>query len=144
MTRIDFYVLSSIETAERFQLICRLTEKAIARREKVFIHSDSAEQLSALDAMLWNFRALSFIPHSLFSASNKSISAQNDPVHLSVGIPATDRTLLINLANEVPLFFSRFERTLEVINEQPSVRAAGRSRYRFYQQRGYPLQHHKM
>ena len=59
-------------------------------------------------------------------------------------MPGNDRNLLINLATEVPSFFSRFDRTLEVVNEQPEVQGAGRLRYRFYQQRGYPLHHHKI
>jgi len=68
----------------------------------------------------------------------------HDPVQLSCGEPANDRRLLINLAAKVPPFFSRFERALEVVNQQQSVRDCGRERYRFYHQRGYPLQHHKM
>lgn len=144
MTRIDFYVLANNDPLARLQLVCKLAEKAIGQNQKVLIHSDSDEQLTTLDQSLWDFRAMSFIAHQLLPADHVFSTSDNDPVHLSTGAPAPDRTLLINLAEQVPPFFSRFERTLEVINEEPDVQSAGRLRYRFYQQRGYPLHHHKI
>ena len=47
----------------------------------------------------------------------------------------------MNLDSHVPPFFSRFERTLEFVNKDTEVQAAGRERYLFYKQRGYPLNH---
>lgn len=144
MTRIDFYVLSTDDLMERLQLICKLSEKAIGRAQKVFIHSDSEEELKQLDQTLWDFRPISFVPHKLLPKGYVTSGIDNEPVHLSCDEPGADRTLLINLAGEVPTFFSRFERTLEIINDEPEIKASGRLRYRYYQQRGYPLQHHKM
>lgn len=144
MTRIDFYVLAGEDSLARLHLVCKLAEKAVGARQKVFIYSDSEEQLEQLDRCLWDFRALSFVAHQWLPADHVSSSTDSDPVHLSAGQPGNDRNLLINLAAEVPPFFSRFERTLEVVNEQSDVQSAGRQRYRFYQQRGYPLHHHKI
>ena len=144
MTRIDFYVLSTSDAMERLQLICKLSEKAMGRAQKVFIYSDSEADLRQLDETLWDFRAISFVPHKFLPAEYDTSGLDNEPVHLSCGEPGADRTLLINLANEVPTFFSRFERTLEIINDAPEIKTSGRLRYRYYQQRGYPLQHHKM
>jgi len=144
MTRIDFYVLSTSDAKERLILICKLCEKAIGRSQKVFIHGASMEELQQLDTLLWNFRDVSFVPHKVLPSGYMTSSADNEAVHLSCDAPGADRTLLINLAKDVPPFFSRFERTLEVVNDQSDIREAGRERYRYYQQRGYPLQHHKM
>ncbi len=52
--------------------------------------------------------------------------------------------MLINLAAEVPLFFSRFERVAELVNEQADTRSQGRARYSFYRERGYPLHTHEI
>jgi DNA polymerase-3 subunit chi len=52
--------------------------------------------------------------------------------------------LLINLSPEQPLFFSQFERVAEFINDDDTIKAQGRERYRFYQQRGYELESHKL
>lgn len=144
MTRIDFYVLSNDDLMDRLQLICKLSEKAIGRGQKVFIHSDSEEELKQLDHTMWDFRPISFVPHKLLATGYITSGLDNEPVHLSSAEPGADRTLLINLASEVPTFFSRFERTLEIINDEERIKASGRLRYRYYQQRGYPLQHHKM
>jgi DNA polymerase-3 subunit chi len=144
MTRIDFYVLSNNDLMDRLQLICKLSEKAIGQAQKVFIHSDSEEELNQLDHTLWDFRPISFVPHKLLPRGYVTSILDNEAVHLSCGEPGADRTLLINLANEVPTFFSRFERTLEIINDESRIKASGRLRYRDNQQRGYPLHHHKM
>jgi len=162
MTRVDFYVLPDADADNRNTLICKLAEKAFRHDKPVFIHADDQSLLQQLDDHLWNFRRDSFVPHRLLEGSNANPlnepddSAANvianaehsqidtDPVQLSTGGPSTDRVVLINLASKVPPFFSRFERALEVINQADSVRDSARERYRFYQQRGYPLKTHKM
>ena len=68
-------------------------------------------------------------------------------VQVTIGTDVTPQTcdgVLINLAQTVPTFFSRFERTLEIVDDCDTARAQSRDRYRFYQKRGYPLQHHKL
>jgi len=144
MTRVDFYVLDDSDEQNRYRLICKLAEKAFRHDKTVFIHSDDPDMLSALDEQLWTFRPDSFVPHRLLDANALPDKTDSDPVQLSTGEPANDRRVLINLSSKVPPFFSRFERTLEVVNQAETVRDTGRERYRYYQHRGYPLQHHKM
>jgi DNA polymerase-3 subunit chi len=50
---------------------------------------------------------------------------------------------LLNLAPAVPAQFARFERLLEVVGNSEDELVAGRERYRFYRDRGYPLNNHK-
>lgn len=144
MTRIDFYVLSDSNTSSLLELTCKLAEKACNSGEKVFIYSMQRALLETLDERLWDFRPMSFIAHRLLPETDLMSSEDNDPLLLSSSEPGIDRSLLINLDNTVPAFFSRFERTLEVVNSDPDVQAAGRERYRFYNERGYPLKHHKI
>jgi len=49
--------------------------------------------------------------------------------------------VLINLSDQTPSNFARFERMLEIVADQEAERNAGRERYRFYKERGYPLNH---
>ncbi|MEJ2644677.1 MAG: DNA polymerase III subunit chi, partial [Gammaproteobacteria bacterium] len=58
--------------------------------------------------------------------------------------PETDCDVLINLAAEVPLFFSRFERVAELIGNNEENKQQGRQRYRFYKDRGYTLDTHNL
>lgn len=142
MTRVDFYLLSGTAAGEREKLACRLTEKAWKLKHKIYLHSGSEPESRRLDDLLWSFRAESFIPHNLLEESSGKTEAillgyQEAPELI-------DHDILINLSAEVPSFFSRFERLIEVINENDAIREAGRKRYRFYQERGYALNTHKL
>ncbi len=156
MTRIDFYVLDSSTPGRRQTVVCKLAEKAAGQGQRVFIHADDASLLESLDERLWTFRANSFVAHRLLAADDTGSpvggqsggqsgnSTDSDPVQLSLGQPGADRNLLINLASEVPHFFSRFERTLEVVDQTEAIRNSGRARYRYYKSRGYPMKHHSL
>lgn len=144
MTRIDFYVLNDSSTSSLLELACILAEKACNSRQKVFIYNTERALLEALDERLWDFRPMSFVAHRLQPEANVMSGEDDDPVLLSSAEPGADRNLLINLSSTVPAFFSRFERTLEIVNSHPDVQPAGRERYRFYKERGYPLKHHKI
>ena len=52
--------------------------------------------------------------------------------------------LLINLSHQVPEFFSRFERVTEIVVQSPAVTESTRNNYRFYRDRGYPLESHDL
>jgi len=54
------------------------------------------------------------------------------------------RDLLINLSDQVPLFFSRFERVAEIVGGNEAARKQARERFRFYRDRGYPLNSHEL
>ena len=144
MTEIDFYVLASRRPAARLELVCRLAERACRRDQSVFVYAEDSHLLQNLDERLWSFRPSSFVPHRVLADNDMPGRHALEPVVLSSGEPSIDRRILINLASEVPAFFSRFTRTLEVIDEDDSVRDQGRARYRFYQHRGYPLRHHRV
>ena len=46
-----------------------------------------------------------------------------------------------NLSQRTPEHFARFERLFEILSTDESDLAAGRERYKQYQQRGYPMTH---
>jgi DNA polymerase-3 subunit chi len=52
--------------------------------------------------------------------------------------------VLLNLHTEHPPFFSRFKRLIEITGTMPDEMQAARVRYRFYQERGYEIRHHKI
>ena len=139
MTRIDFYILDSDAPVERLKTACRICEKAFLLGHEVHVHTGEPALSQRMDELLWTFRDRSFVPHAV---------EPDDPIEWPVTIGHTmepaPRAVLINLASEVPSFFGRFERVAEVVDAQPQIKAAGRARYRFYRERGYPLQHHTL
>lgn len=154
MTKIDFYILGSDDPAERLHLVCKLINKAANRGQRVFVHSDDLSLLEQLDECLLHFQPDRFIAHRLLNAQDapaavaesraEPTSDDIESVLLSTSTPTRTDAVFLNLAKTVPVFFSRFERTLEVVDRQESIRLDGRERYRFYKERGYPLQHHNL
>jgi DNA polymerase III subunit chi len=141
MTRVDFYVLSDTAPSSRERFTCRLADIAYRRGQRVYVYTQSKDQAIVLDNLLWTFQTGSFVPHGLHPCE----SAANTPILIGHdGVPDNGHEVLINLAETVPNFFSRFERVAEVINQEPSIRHAGRERFRFYRDRGYALESHTL
>jgi DNA polymerase-3 subunit chi len=141
MTQIDFYILQDSAPEACSQLACRLTEKAYKKGHRVYIHAGSGEQLGQLDDLLWTFRAGSFLPHAIAQKNQ----TEEQPILLGSDTePQGMDDVLVNLASTVPAFFSRFNRVAELVGNDEAARAAARERYRFYQERGYTLNTHKL
>jgi DNA polymerase-3 subunit chi len=137
MTRVDFYLLSAREERARRLFACRLARKAFSLGHRVHIHTPDVEATRDLDALLWTFEGTSFLPHGT------DVNDPDSPVTVHASHTPEDRCdVLINLAPAIPEYFGRFERIAEVVGAGDAERAAGRERYRFFKERGYPLQHH--
>jgi DNA polymerase-3 subunit chi len=139
MTRIDFYILQDHQSRNRELMACRIAEKAWRQTHKVHIHTGSRAQSQLIDDLLWTFQDGSFIPHEIGSATSELC-----PISIDHETEPQCHDVLINLASEVPFFFSRFERVSEIIDQDPQCQEAGRERYRFYRDRGYELDTHKI
>ncbi|HEC18422.1 MAG TPA: DNA polymerase III subunit chi [Gammaproteobacteria bacterium] len=138
MTRVDFYILAS---GSPEHIACKLSEKAYGLGNRVYIHTESAQQAQHMDELLWTFRDGSFVPHEQYQAS----APRRTPIQIGCHEnPDTDCDVLINLAGEVPLFFSRFLRVAELVGVEPAAKTQGRERFRFYRDRGYPLETHEL
>jgi DNA polymerase-3 subunit chi len=135
MTEVNFYVLSQSEPEQRRLFACRLADKAFRQGHQVYVHTGSENEAAQMDELLWSFRPQSFIPHGLLGSGDDekvAVGWQQDPAHHS--------DVLINLDLEVPDFIGRFHRVVEVVVQAPEVRDALRASWKFYQDRGYPLQ----
>lgn len=134
MTRIDFHS----NVAEKIHYACRLVRKARAADCRIVLLT-TPEALAAVDTALWNFSEADFLPHVL---AGDALAPQT-PVVLTddENVELPHHQILINLSAATPKHFARFERMFEIISADESDKAAGRERYRFYQQRGYPLTH---
>ena len=52
--------------------------------------------------------------------------------------------ILINLTNEIPKYFSTFERLVEIVDAREEVRKPARQRFIFYKNRGYSVDSHSL
>jgi DNA polymerase-3 subunit chi len=144
VTQVDFYILESDSEDARLRLACRIVDKATQQDQHVFINSSSDSEAQKLDELLWTFSQGSFIPHKVVRQAVDV--APREPVVIGLSqAPAGDRwDVLVNLAAEVPDFFSRYERVAEVVDGNAARREQSRERYRFYRDRGYQLNTHQV
>lgn len=142
MTQIDFYILPQTERDARFGFACRLIEKAHALGHRIYVHAETPTDVSMLDELLWSYRPASFLPHAILG------SAEGDArpaIEIGSGENAGDHhDVLINLALTVPAFHSRFTRVTEIVVQDEQVLQATRASWKFYSERGFPMQRHDM
>jgi DNA polymerase-3 subunit chi len=142
MTRVDFYVLPDGDEAGPLPTACRLCEKAVDAGKRVHVHAPDDELAREFDRLLWVYKQGGFVAHERLGAS-----ADPAPAAVLVGpgepLPS-HQDVLLNLADEVPSFFDRFERVLEVVAGDAATRARSRERFRFYRDRGITPESHKL
>ena len=135
MTRVDFHS----RVPDKLLYACRLVRKARSADLKVVVHLEDARQQQMFDEALWTFSEQDFLPH----VSAGDTLATQTPVILTHDAADTlpHHQVLVNLSQRTPEHFARFERLFEIVSTDEDDLAAGRERYRQYQQRGYPLTH---
>lgn len=150
MTRVDFYLLQSAAAAEsgaptegigaKLALACRLADKAYRLGHKIYIYTPDAALAARLDDLLWVQNPGSFIPHHIYKEGEPQAAVAIG----TVPPPAALDEVLVSLSAEVPDFFSRFERVVELVGNDETEKAQSRERFRFYRDRGYTLQTHTL
>ena len=145
MTHIDFYLSGSLSDGgtrdDNNRIACRLADKAFRSGHRIYIYTGDGGTTRHLDQLLWTFSAGSFVPHTL-----KMDTGDNDtPVCIGhEQAPSGFEDVLISLAQEVPTFFSRFERVADVVGASDNEKQLARERYRYYRDRGYELETHHL
>jgi DNA polymerase-3 subunit chi len=141
MAEVSFYILPSESTQERYLFACKLIEKAYRSGHFCYVLTDSAEQSQKIDDLLWTFRAGSFIPHQIFTGEIPKF--KKIILIGSLNAPENWQKTLFNLSSHYPDIGSQTERILEILDNSETSKAAGRERYRQYQQSGMTVTTHK-
>lgn len=135
MTRIDFYS----NVPDKILYACRLVRKARAANCRLVLFAQDQTQLAKIDEALWTFSDTDFLPHV---TADDPLAAQTPVLLAEAGMTELPHhELMINLSSQTPPDFARFERLLEIVASDEDDKAAGRERYSYYKQRGYPLSH---
>ena len=134
MTQIFFYH----GAADKIAAACALLGGAYAKNKAMLVFAPDKEVASSIDRMLWTQSALSFIPH----CRADSPLASETPILITDSldtIPQDER--LMNLSQDVPPGFSRFQSLIEVVGQADDERETARTRVRFYKDRGYEVRY---
>jgi DNA polymerase-3 subunit chi len=137
MTQIDFYT----HVENRQQTLATLAGKALARGLRMMILTADADATERVGRMLWTQPPIGFLPHCRAHHELASVT----PIILDhVAEPVVHEQILVNLRDEAPPHFSRFERLIEIVGVDPAEREQARARYRLYRDRGYEIRTHDM
>lgn len=139
--RVDFYLLASVDPQAQGLLACRLLEKAYHKGHKVYVHCANQIAAEQLDELLWTFKDDSFIPHHLQG------EGPEPPPAVQIGFEKEPRgfnDILLNLSPEIPEFFTRFKRVMEIVPNLELEKEKSRERYKAYRARGCALSVHEM
>lgn len=145
MTRIDFYILpeGGAPTSSPVMTACKLCDKATAGGHRVYAHVPDPVMAEDLDGALWSFQQGGFLAHERYDGEPLDEPLPSVLIG-DVEPPETHHGVMLNLGLEVPDWFSRFERVLEIVAGDAEGRAKSRERYKFYRDRGYELATHKL
>ena len=140
MTQVDFYSGAS----DKLLVACRLSAKAIRQALYIIVYIPDSAFFDRFDKLLWTYSPISFVPHCC--AGDKI--ADRTPVIISANSEETRQFLhhkiMLNLHDDVPPHYERFQRVIEIVGNTPDDKQIARKRYRFYQEQGVEVRHHKL
>lgn len=145
MTRVDFYGLAEVRPEARERFAVRLLTKAWREGLRSVVLMDDADGIARMDEALWAEPG-AFLPHGPIDAEMTA------PIRLATPSTLTEAALvdeaasglLVNLTDRVPERFAAFERVAEIVCQDDEMRTRARDHYRFYRERGYPLEYHEL
>lgn len=139
--RVDFYLLNNEQPDADWLLACRLLEKAYLRRHQVFVNCNHLEDAEKLDELLWTFKEDSFIPHHLQG------EGPVPPPPIQIGFAKEPRgfdDILLNMADDIPAFYPRFRRIIEIVPACAAAKEISRNHYRVYKKDGRDIHTHPL
>ncbi|MEO8005094.1 MAG: DNA polymerase III subunit chi [Betaproteobacteria bacterium] len=137
MTEVLFYT----HAEDKRQTACTLTVKALSRGMRVMLLTADPASTDQLSRLIWSVPPTGFVPHC---RSSDRLAAVTPVIvdHLAEALPHDQ--VLINLCDQTPAFFSRFQRLVEIVGTEEADREAARTRFRFYRDRGYEIRTHQL
>jgi DNA polymerase III subunit chi len=132
VTEIKFF----FNVDSRLQFACKLSKAALDQGKRLIVYAPEESIALEFDRLLWSYSALSFVPH----VRADHPLANSTPIviaHAESSLPHHDA--LLNLGDEPPPYFTRFEFLREVVSTDADDRAKARERHKFYKARGFEM-----
>ena len=139
MTEVAFH----FNVPDKLHYTCRLLRKARLSGVALVV-TGQADFLQALDGALWNLPPQEFMAHG--TDTSPPAVRRHSPVVLSAMVDdVPHHQVLVNVGQDVPPGFSRFDRLIEVVSaEDAEDRTQARQRWKYYADRGYTLTRHDL
>lgn len=137
MTRVDFH----FNVPDKLLYGCRLVRKVHRSGGRVLVWCEDPVRLKRFDELLWTFSDHDFIPHV---GASDPLAAETPVLLAAEPVESAHHEVLVNLGDQTPPMFSRFDRLIEVVASDDADRTLARQRFRFYKDRGYPMHTHEV
>jgi len=137
MTQIDFYT----HVGNKLHVACKLAAKAHSQGLRVAVLCPDAITAQNFDRLLWSASPLAFVPHC---HAAHPLAARTPVIIDHEGATLAHDEVLLNLRDEWPPVFSRFQRLIEIVSEADADRLSARERFKFYRDRGYEIRTHDL
>ena len=115
--------------------------KALARGMRVMLLTPDPAGTERLSRLIWSMPPIGFVPHC---RSADRLAPVTPVIVDHVADPLVHDQVLVNLCDQTPPFFSRFQRLVEIVGVEDADREAARVRFRFYRDRGYEIRTHQL
>mgnify|MGYP002783801091 CR=1 FL=1 len=132
---ISFYELTATSLEK---MLPKLLEKAYDANQRVVVLLDSEERVHLMNATLWTYATLSFLPHG--SQHDSIEDTSRNPIWLTTHLENPNDAQVIIITTEESLLTSptQFQRCLDIFDgNNPQSVAQAHQRYRSYQEQGY-------
>ena len=134
MTEIKFF----FNVDSKMNFACKLAKKAYDDGRKLVVYAPTPALADEFDRTLWTFSRLSFVPHV---KASHALAAETPIVIVHDDAGLSHHEALLNLGDNPPPFFSRFNALREVVLADEEDRSRARVRARFYKSRGFKVTH---
>ena len=117
-----------------------LTQAGAAQppQPKTIVYVPNAGMADRLDQLLWTHPPTGFLAH----CRSHSPLAEETPVLIADNLDQLSHDgNLLNLSDELPDGFNRFENLIEIVSIDDAVRLPARDRVKHYRERGYEIQY---
>jgi len=128
VTKVIFYT----GVTNKFEWLAKTSQNILSRKKTaILLVADNDRSLAS--EKLWTYTDISFIGNCEDDLDSNRRLILGSPLGLK------DREVYINFTKDVPLDFSSYKYLLEYVPDVTSSREAARKKYKWYQDRGYPL-----
>lgn len=139
MTEVAFH----FGAPDRLAYTCRLLRKATVTGARLLVRS-SPDLCAELDTALWSLGPTEFISHCTATAAQALRSRSAVLILDEAAELDADFSILVNLADDVPQGFERFERVIEIVSTDEQDRSLARQRWKHYTALGYTITRHDL
>ncbi len=128
MTEVIFYT----GVNDKFEWLAKTSQNILARKKTAVLLMEESDRRIVFEK-LWTHTDISFIGNCEDELDS------NRRLILGLPLGLKDREVFINISEDIPLDFSSWKYLLEYVPEEASSREAARKKYKWYQERGYPI-----